>query len=140
MEINSKYGLLLTEIDIQLTGMSRLLKNENGPLLRRYGLSDRDSNFVNRSTYFNSLEKLKAIAREIIASYCATQFSTSTSAESIGFLFKHRWTLAKSLMKLKVLGIRHFYFSKPGAALNGLAELNTLTNFIAPFRSAQSTR
>ena len=131
---------LLAEIDDRLAELSALLRHERKAVLHNYGFTDDEMFPVDRRSYFKTLNKLERLTAEQIEQYCAVQFSTSTSAESVRFLLRHRWLLIKCLTKLRISGIRHFYFSDSRAALDGLGELTRLAHFVAPRRAVASTR
>ena len=128
----------INQVEARLSELARLLKGENGPLLANYGFSVSEWMAVNRNHYFSALRKLADQARGVLSDYGQKQFSTSTSLESIRFLLRNRWKVAKWLIRLRIAGIRHFYFSNPQAALDGLAELARFSQFLAPFRSSES--
>lgn len=130
----------LAEIDDRLAEMSALLRHDRRAVLQNYGVTDDEMFPADRRSYFKALNRLERLTAEQIEHYCAVQFSTSTNAESVRFLLRHRWLFFKSLMKLRISGVRHFYFSDSRAALDGLGELTRLARFVAPLRAVASTR
>ena len=138
--LESKQNSLFAEIDARLAEMSDSLRAENNSVLQSYGFTEKEMFPVNRRSYFKALHRLEIISGEQIRQYCAIQFSASTTAESVLFLFRHRLLLGKRLIILRITGVRHFYFSNTQAALDGLAQITNFAHFVAPLRSAETTR
>ena len=138
--LDTKQNLLFAEIDLRLAEMSDSLRPESNSVLQSYGFTDMEMFPVNRRSYFKALDRLGVISGEQIKQYCALQFSTSTTAESILFLLRRRWLLGKCLIRLRIVGVRHFYFSNTQAEMEGLAELTKFSHFVAPLRSVETTR
>ena len=130
---------LLAEIDERITEMAVLLTRKNNSVLHHYGVTDSEMIPTNRRSYFRALHRLEVLTSEQIIEYCATQFSTTTNSESVLFLIRHRLLLGKCLMRLRIIGIRHFYFSSALAAVDGLAALAKFSHFVDPLRAVVTT-
>ena len=130
---------VLADIDDRIAEMSALLTCRNNSVLRQYGVTASEMVPTNRRSYFKALHRLEVLTSEQIIEYCATQFSTTTNWESVQFLITHRWLLGKCLIRLRISGIRHFYFSSARAALDGLAALAKFSHFVAPLRAVGTT-
>ena len=138
--LDSTHVSPLSEIEDRLAELSALLRHERKAVLRNYGFTDYEMFPADRRSYFKTLNQLERLTAEQIEQYCAVQFSTSTSSENVRFLLRHRWLLIKCLTRLRISGIRHFYFSNSQAALDGLGELTKLAHFVASRRAVASTR
>ena len=137
--LDPKQISLLAEIDDRIAELSALLSRKNNSVLQHYGVTDSEMVPMNRRSYFKALHRLEVLTGEQIIEFCATQFSTTTSGESVLFLLRHRWMLGKCLMRLRITGIRHFYFPSAQAALDGLAALARFSHFVAPLRAVEIT-
>ena len=126
------------EIEIRLQKLSRLLNSESGKVLAGYGFTQEDLLPVNRQSYFIVLAELNGFTNKIILDYCAKQFSNCTSLEGVRFFAKHRLLLARFQMRLKIAGLRYFYFRNEAAATAGLKVLDSICTLIIPFQSSGS--
>ncbi len=126
------------EIEIRLQKLSRLLNRESGKVLAGYGFTQEDLLPVNRRSYFTTLAELNVFTNKIILDYCAKQFSNCTSLEGVRFFAKNRLILAKFQMRLKIAGIRYFYFRNESAAEVGLKVLDAMSTLIVPFQPSVS--
>ncbi len=126
------------EIEIRLQKLSRLLNRESDKVLAGYGFTQEDLLPVNCQSYFKTLGELNGFTNKIILDYCAKKFSNCTSFEGVRFFAKHRLILAKFQLRLKIAGIRYFYFRHEAAAEAGLKVLDAICALIVPFQPSGS--